>query len=260
MRRASGSSAPAPSNSRRRRDDDDNDDADDDSAGETNDEQLARPYAGARVPGRRHVLGLGRQCDPVDHQQPAGRRRSGSRRIQRAACCGADGLRDPDTAPNRARPPWRWQCDGPLERGDQPGQPSLGQCGAGRRPGAPGAEPEIAIQLPHAVAGQCAARGARERGSTAGGHRRWRRAGAFCREPEPFATAAQGHRFPARPGRHRPHRCRVAEQPGRGRHPAAGADAGGGVPALQLAREPASTFGRHRLRHPSDYRLDVPER
>ena len=52
----------------------------------------------------------------------------------------------------------------------------------------------------------------------------------------------------------------LAEQPGRGRHQAAGADPGGRVPAFEPAGKPAPSPRRDRLRHAGVHCLDVPER
>ncbi|MCK7499929.1 MAG: hypothetical protein MZW92_63385 [Comamonadaceae bacterium] len=134
---------------------------------------------------------------------------------------------------------------------DQPGQPALGQRRAGRRAHAPGAQP---ASRPPSYRAQLAGQGAAGACSTA----RSRRAGGRRRPAQPahFAPAqnaetqrAARHRLPPRRRRRRPRRRRPAEHAGRRRHPPAGPEPGGRVPALDAARRAAPPARRHRLRH-----------
>ena len=144
-------------------------DADDDYAGETDDEHLARTYAGARLAGRRR-FGLAPRTR--SSRSPAA-----SRAAQRW-CASNSASRSPPRRPasrSRRRRASRSTCPASAtrwaaQRRDQPGQPALGQCGAGRRAHAPRAEPEGGRRATAPAAGQGAAGRARERG--AGVHRR----------------------------------------------------------------------------------------
>ena len=69
----------------------------------------------------------------------------------------ADRLRHPDAGAHRARLPGRDERHRPLGDRRQPGQPALGQRGAGRRTHAPGAEPQAGDRLQGRDPGQVAA-------------------------------------------------------------------------------------------------------
>ena len=128
---------------------------------------------------------------------------------------------------------------------------------AGRRPHAAGAEPEAGVELPRAAAGQDAAAWLLESGGgTAGDRRRARRRSSRRRRTTSrrrcaTSTSAAAPTAPAASI------VEPAEHPGRRRHPPAGPEPGGRVPALDAARQPAPPARRHRLRHAGPDRLDA---
>jgi hypothetical protein len=156
------------------------------------------------------------------------------------------------------RPARRRQRAGSQRGRDQPGQPALGQRGPGRRPHAPGAQPEAGRQLPRPAAGQGACWSCWSRAAPGSGAQR-RPAGAFA-PPQNRGPGPARHRLPPRCRWRRPRRREPGQHAGRCRHPPAGPEPGGRVPALVAARQPAPPARRHRLRHAGAERVHLPER
>ena len=144
---------------------------------------------------------------------------------------------------------------------DQPGQPAFGERGPGRRAHAAGAQP---ASRPRATAPRCRAR--RCWWCWTWPARPWppprprRPAGALRAGAERRLAGAARDRLPPRHRWRRPRRRQPAQHAGRRRHPPAGPEPGGRVPALDAARRPAPAAGRHRLRHAGAHRRHLPER
>ena len=157
--------------------------------------------------------------------------------LSEAADVGARRVRRAGAAAGRDRPAGREQCLGQVEHRGQPGQRALGERRQLRRPHAPGAEPEGAVELSRRDPGQVAADLARQRrrcGPT-DGRARGRRRLAFRQQPELRRPRPARHRLPPRHRRCRPRRRQPREHAGGRRPEAAGQGSGHRLPALHGA-------------------------